>query len=171
MRPHVDGMSILEGITIFGNPCMNARQSAQWVEDNDFTCCPVSGSVTFTGLSRDYKSRYHMDIDPDDWQTALIQFAIPIAKERVVVVVAPSNFQLSRKLISEAKRMKKDLALVPLTSFPTAKISEVRKRHSARSSDPDGCKFPRETEIALGQSAEKYRNLLPVYMQNQLKTK
>jgi hypothetical protein len=170
LRPHVDGMNILDGITLFGNPCINAKQSAQWVEDNDFNCCPVSGSVTFTGLSREYQSRYHMDIDKEDWQTALIQFALPFAKERLVVV-APANLHLSQKLMSEVKRMKKDLALVSLNSFPAAKIAEMRKRIFTKSSDPDGCRFPRETEIALGQSAEKYRNLLPVYMQNQLKTK
>jgi hypothetical protein len=159
---------MLEGITIFGNPCINASQSAQWVEDNDYRCCPISSSSSVYQLIKDYRRLYQLDIDEDEWQTALVQFAIPFAKERVVVI-APGSFQLSRKLLAEAKRKKVDLALLPLNCFPAAKIEEMRKRISARSIDPDGRIFPRETEIALGQSADEYFNLLPPYMQNQLK--
>ncbi len=167
LKPHVDEMNMLEGITLFGNPCINARQSACWIEDNDYRCCPVTNHSSVSRLIKDYQRLYQMDIDEDDWQTSLIQFAIPFAKERVVVV-APTKYRLSRKLHAEAKRRKISLALLPLTRFPVVKIAEMRKRLSARSTDPDGIIFPRETEIAIGQQADHYRDLLPVYMQNQL---
>jgi hypothetical protein len=138
------------------------------VEDNDYTCCPVTSGNSVNNLIREYKRFHQLEIDAGDWQTALIQFAIPYARERVVVV-APGKFRISRKLHALAKRRKVSLDLLPLTTFPAVRIAEMRKRISVPSMDQDGCIFPKETEIVLGQSADQYMNLLPVYMQNQLK--
>jgi hypothetical protein len=40
-----------------------------------------------------------------------------------------------------------------------------------RAKDNDGLTFPPEAEQALGQKADKYLELLPLYMQQQLKRK
>ncbi|MEI6890216.1 MAG: hypothetical protein WCL03_13165, partial [Bacteroidota bacterium] len=169
LSPHVDGMRMLEGITLYGNPCINARQGAQWVEDNDYNCCPVlSGGNSINDLVREYAMTHGMEISLQTWQNALIQFAIPYAKERVVII-APGKLKIPASLFSEAKRRNIDLSIVPLNYFSPARIMEMRKRLFVRSNDPGGLTFPDEVEQKLGQSPKKYFEMLPVYMQDQLR--
>jgi hypothetical protein len=169
LSPHVESIRMLEGITIFGNPCINAKQGAQWIEENDYRCCPVlRGGSGITALISHYTKTYGVEITSDDWHNALIQFAIPYARERVVII-APEKFRVPGALIREAKRKNIDLAHVPLNYFPADRIKEMRKRFFVCSRDPDGLTFPAEAEQLLGQKPDKYRDLLPVYMQDQLK--
>jgi len=167
LAQHVEGIRMLEGITVFGNPCINAKQGAQWVEDNDFCCCPVSRSSSINNLVGEYSMTHGVEISLVEWQNALIQFAIPYAKERVVII-APMKFRIHGSLLNAAKRRNIDLSLVPLNYFPADRIEEMRKRIFIRSNDPDGLNFPAEVEQLLGQNPKKHMELLPVYMQEQL---
>jgi len=164
---HVEGFRMLEGITIFGNPCINAKQGAKWVEDNDYRCCPVSRSSSINNLVDEYSVTHGVEISLTEWQNALIRFAIPYAKERVVII-APGSFRLHGSLSNAAKRRNIDLSLVPLNYFSAARIEEMRKRIFVHSNDPDGLTFSAEVEQLLGQSPKKHMELLPVYMQEQL---
>jgi len=163
----VDSYSILEGITAFGSPCINARQGAQWVEDNDFKCGPVLDYTSIGALIEYYGKHHKMDISESDWKTALILFALPFARERVVVV-APVNFKITDKPKSEAKRRNVSIDLLPLNYFPVNRIAEMRQRIMVRAKDSDGFAFPPDVEKALGQKSDKYMELLPLYMQQQL---
>jgi hypothetical protein len=168
LKHHVESISMLRGITAFGSPCINSRQGAQWVEDNDYQCCPILRYSGFELLLENYKQLHQMDITADEWQTALIRFALPYAKERVVVI-APERYRISARLYAEAKQKKISLAVIPLNYFPAAKIAEMRQRVMVNALDSDGCTFPREVEAALGQQANQYMEMLPLYMQQQLK--
>jgi hypothetical protein len=167
-RHHVDSYSILEGISELGSPCINARQGAEWLEDNNFRACPVLNDTSMGSLVDYYKKYHNMEISESDWKTTLIRFAIPYARERVVVI-APRNFTLSDKISSEARRRNISIDLVPLNYFPTDRIALIRQRIMVRAKDPDGFAYPPEVEKALGQKSDKYFELLPPYMQQQLK--
>ncbi|TFG42178.1 MAG: hypothetical protein E4H43_03545, partial [Bacteroidia bacterium] len=149
IKNYVDSYSMLEGITAFGSPCINARQGAQWVEDNDFSSCPVLNYTSIEALIDFYRKHHNMDISESDWKTALIRFAIPYAKERVVVI-APGNFKPSVSLFSEARRRNISIDLLPLSYFPASRIFEMRQRIMVRAKDSDGFTFPTEVEKALG---------------------
>jgi hypothetical protein len=167
---YVVSYSILEGITAFGSPCINAMQGAQWLEDNNFRACPVLTYTSIDTLIDYYKNQHNMEISETDWKTAMIRFAIPFAKERVVVV-APGNFKVSNKLHSEAGKRNVSIDQIPLSYFPAERIAEMKQRLIVRAKDNDGLTFPPEAEQALGQKADKYLELLPLYMQQQLKRK
>lgn len=165
---HVVSNSILDGITAFGSPCINAIQGAQWVEDNNFNACPVLTSTSIDTMINFYMDQYAMNISEADWKTALIRFAIPYAKERVVVV-APRNFIVSNELHSEARKRNISIDQIPSAWFPAEQLSEMRQRLIVRAKDNDGITFTGETELALGQKADKYYGMLPQYMQQQLR--
>jgi hypothetical protein len=167
---YVVSYGILEGITAFGSPCINAKQGAQWLEDNVFRACPVLTCTSIDTLIDYYKNRHDIEISETDWKTAMIRFAIPFAKERVVVV-APGSFRVSNKLHSEAGKRNVSIDQIPLSFFPAERIAEMRQRIIVMAKDNDGLTFPQEAEQALGQKADKYLELLPLYMQQQLKKK
>ena len=167
LKPFINSISLIKAVTAFGSPCMNANQGAAWVEDNDFQCCPVLPYSGFDLLIDDYKNRFQMDLSNDDWQTALIRFAIPYARERVVIV-APEGYRISAGIHAEAKRRRISLSVMPLTYFPAERIAEMRKRVMVDALDSDGFNFSPEIETALGQKANQYFELLPPYMQQQL---
>ena len=168
IRNYVDSYSMLEGITAFGSPCINAGQGAQWVEDNDFRSCPVLNYTSIEALIDFYKKHHNMDIPESDWKTALIRFAIPYAKERIVVI-APGNYKPAANIYSELKSRNVSIDILPLSYFPVNRIAEMRQRIMVRANDTDGFTFPSEVEKALGQKSTKYVELLPLYMQQQLK--
>lgn len=167
LRHIVDSVSMIDGVTAFGSPCMHSLQGAQWVEDNDYQCCPVLHGASLDLLIKDYRNRFQMTIDPENWKHALIRFAIPYAKERVIVV-APDDFRIPAQIYAEARKKRIGLSLLPLSYFSASGVSEMRKRIFVASIDPDGLHFPPEVEFSLGQKADRYRELLPHYMQQQL---
>ncbi len=168
MRGHIDSINILDGYTVLGNPCINARQAAQWIEDNDYNCCPVMSETSITSLISYYKKHFNLELSITDWTTTLIEVAIPYAKERFVVI-GPKTFSIPEKLNAEARRRNISIDFLPLSYFSDKHISEMRRRIMLKASDPDGLSYPPEAEKAIGQKADKYFELLPQYMQLQLK--
>ena len=168
LHGHIDSLSILDGYTALGNPCINSKQAAQWLEDNDYKCCPVMTNTSIVSLIEYYRNNFQMELSVTDWVSTLIKIAIPYAKERFVVL-APKDFRIPAKLINEAGSRNISIDYLPLDYFSEEHVTEMRKRIMLRASDPDGLSYPQETEKALGQKADKYFELLPVYMQLQLK--
>jgi hypothetical protein len=168
MRGHIDSLNILDGYTVLGNPCINARQAAQWLEDNDYNCCPAMTDTSITSLIKYYKKYFRMELSVSDWRSTLIQVAIPYAKERFVVI-APKTFRIPEKLNTEARIRNISIDFLPLSYFSDLHVSEMRTRIMLRADDPDGLSYPPESEKAIGQKADKYFELLPLYMQLQLK--
>jgi hypothetical protein len=112
-----------------------------------------------------YKEQYSMTISEPDWKTALIRFAIPYAKERVVIV-APRNFIVSNELHMEARKRNISLDQIPSGWFPAEQLDEMRQRLIVRAIDNDGITFTPEAELALGQKADKYYGMLPFICSN-----
>ncbi len=88
-----------------GVPALMRFRVRQWLEDNNFKACPVLTSTSIETMIDFYRDQYSMTISESDWKTALIRFAIPYAKERVVVV-APRNFIVPNELHSGSKKQK-----------------------------------------------------------------
>lgn len=168
MRGHIDSFDFLDGYTVLGNPCINARQAAQWLEDNDYNCCPLMTDTSISSLISYYKRHFNLELSDKDWITTLIQIAIPYTKERFVVI-GPKTLRIPDKLNTEARRRKISIDFLPLNYFPDQLVSEMRRRIMLRASDPDGLTYTPEAEKAIGQKADKYFELLPLYMQLQLK--
>ena len=168
MRDHIESLNILDGYTVLGNPCINARQSAQWLEDNDYNCCPVTPDTSITSLISYYKKHFNINLSATDWPSTLIQIAIPYARERFVVI-GPKSFKIPVKLNAEARVRNISIDFLPLSYFSDQHVLEMRRRIMLKASDPDGLTYPPEAEKAIGQKADKYFELLPQYMQLQLK--
>lgn len=167
LKPHVDSISLLSGFIAFGSPCINAKQGSQWVEDNDFKVCPILEYTSFDLLINYYQKYHNLEIITTDWKTTLIQFALPYAKERVVLV-APEDFKIPALLIAQAKARNVSIDRVSLNYFSADRIAQMRNRITVRAMDSDGFTFSSEIEDALGQKADKYLELLPPYMRQQL---
>jgi hypothetical protein len=160
MQKFVSALRLLTGITVFGNPCLNAVQAARWLESTHYSCSPVSPSLDLTTLVRIYSERHGMSIDRRDWSSALIQFALPYARRRVVVV-APDHFAVSAVAAHEARRHGIRLDVLPLSYFAAREIRAMRRQYIVRTLDADGSKYPPELERLLGQSENAYLQLLP----------
>ena len=167
MTPYVESISELYGFLAFGSPCINAKQGSQWVEDNDFKVCPVLNYSSFDLLLEYYRNHKAMEIVASDWKAALVQFALPFAKERVVLV-APDDYKLPMWLIALAKASNVSIDRVSLNYFSAERIAQMRKRITVSAMDSDGFAFSPDIENALGQKADDYLELLPPYMQQQL---
>ncbi len=83
--------------------------------------------------------------------------------------MAPRNFIVSNELHSEAKKRNISIDQIPSAWFPAEQLAEMRQRLIVRAKDNDGITFTPETELALGQKADKYYGMLPQYMQQQLR--
>ncbi|MBK7173743.1 MAG: hypothetical protein IPH84_11035 [Bacteroidales bacterium] len=163
----VESSTLLSGITIFGNPCINSIQAADWVESNQYQCCPVVKSSSVSTLISTYRERYNLEISLDDWQSALIILAIPFVKERLLVI-APETYKPSLQIQRMLNARRVVLSIVPLGYFPGGKIEEMRHRLTVRSLDRHGCKFAPEVEFELGQAVDTYFEMLSKHMRMQL---
>ena len=166
LSPFVDSMEEMYGTTIFGNPCLNSITGANWLEDNDYACCPTLSSSSMRELVRYYQEEHNFLVDLTDWQSALILFALPYVKNRLVIL-APDKFIIRPEFKVLATARKIELVHMPLSHFPKERITEIRKRYLVRSLDKDGCTYSKDTEAMLGQKQDCYMDLLPAYMRRQ----
>ena len=168
LRNYVYSIGILEGYTTFGNSCINSSQTAQWLEDNDYKCCPVMNNASIYSLAKYYKKLFNIELAFSDWKTTLIQIAIPFAKERFIVL-APRRFKIPERIYSEAKKRNVIIDLLPMEYFPDSYIAEMRKKIMLTAIYSDEFCHSSEIEKALGQKVDTHFELLPLYMQQQLK--
>lgn len=168
MNPMVRNYNSLAGITLFGNPCINSSQSAQWLEDTDYKCCPILETSTVANLQQKYREWFKISFWGYDWKNLLIMYAIPYCKEQLVVI-APDGFTPDPRITRECKARKTELTIIPLSFYPAEKIKTMRKRYSVRTNDANGFDFESDAEEIFGEKSDNHFNLLPPYMQNQLK--
>ncbi len=169
LNPCVNSFSLLEGICLFGNPCINAVQGARWLEETNFRACPALTSTSLKNLLEYYRHWHGTTIDPLDWTTALIRFAIPFAKERAVVI-APDGFRLPEIARREARKRGISLDFLPLGTFSPERITAMRRRMTVTASDADGLSYPPETIACLGEQPDHYFELLPPHQRRQLRS-
>jgi hypothetical protein len=166
IRDAVDSYGILEGILKIGHPCINARQGAEWLEQNDFNACPVLQNTSIHTLVDFYKRHHGISIDESDWKSTLILTGIPYARERVVII-APPGFKPSLSTFSVARKRNISLDFLPLNYFSAERIAGMRRRLTVRTSDSYGLHYPPEAQRLLGEKPDKYFDLFPPHLQQQ----
>ncbi|MHC1775546.1 MAG: hypothetical protein AB9834_09050 [Lentimicrobium sp.] len=160
---HPESIDLLHGITLFGDPCLNAVTGARWVENGNFKSCPVIGSMGFNAFQAFYLKNHQVELGENDWQTTLILAAIPYAASNLVVM-APDGYVPGIRVKALASAYNVRLHLLPLSHFPAERINQMRRRILVRSIDPDGFHFPDETAQILGQSPDSFMDLLPDFV-------
>jgi hypothetical protein len=185
-------LRLLKGSIVFGNPCLTSVQAARWLENSKFSCCPsysrddrvglaeiyheVNNSLPngtdiddgFIYLIKMYRERHNIAIDIRDWPTALIQFAIPYAKQRIVVVT-PDHFVVGAVAACDARRYGKQLDVLPLSYFSAGDVRKARQQYIVEVLDEDGHEFPPELERLFGEPKDANFLQLPQKVRDQLK--
>lgn len=162
LHPWVTSSHFLHGSLRFGNPCVNYYQASIWLEKCRFKASPIlSWGDRIEDLIVFYDEHHNLEVDPGQWESALILFALPYATTtHKVIVVAPEQFRINGKVQREAKRRGVELVTIPLTTFPPQRINQIRCHYSVQAS-LGGKEYPPELEHLLGQNLHTYRNLLP----------
>lgn len=152
---------------MFGNPCINAKQSAIWLETAGYKCCPILPDYGMSSLISYYSDNYNIYFDLSEWKESLIRMAIPFAK-KMVTIVASDSFNIPERAIEEASRKRIQLNLVGYSNFPESLLEDARHHFSIRTIDKAGLHFPPETETLLGQSKETNFEMLPFEIRKQV---
>ncbi len=163
----VHDISTTYGTVMFGNPCINIRQSAIWLESSNYTCCPIITGYGMDRVLEYYQDRFGILIDLSDCNESLIRMAIPFAK-KMVTILAPDGFKIPERAKKEAASSRISLNVVGFSNFSESMLDEARHRVSMYTLDGGGIEFPPEAEILLGQSKDAYFNMLPPAMRKQV---
>lgn len=167
LKPLGAEMTRTHGTVMFGNPCINVRQSACWLESTNYKCCPIVFDFSMDSLLKMYDQDYHLKLNLTEWQESLIRMAIPFSK-KMVTIIAPDTFQPSLQTRIEAGRKKVTLNVVGYSNFSQSKLDEARHRISLPTLDRSGIHFPPEAEYLIGQTKETYLEMLPPAMRKQV---
>ncbi|MFZ4455984.1 MAG: hypothetical protein ACOYOT_07160 [Bacteroidales bacterium] len=160
-------MSRTYGTVMFGNPCINVRQSVIWLESSRYKCCPIVFSRNLQSILEYYEYNFNIEIDLENWEEALIRMAIPFAKKEVTII-AGDEFRFTERVRVEAERKRVSLNVVSYSNFSTKQLEEARNRFIIKTLDKAGLQFPPETEIILGQTKETYFEMLPYAIRKQV---
>jgi hypothetical protein len=160
-------ISKIHGTVMFGNPCINAHQSAIWLESANYKCCPILSEYGISGLLDYYSSNFNLKIDLSNWQESLIRMAIPFTKKSLTII-APDSFQIPKQALIEAHRKRVSVNVVGFSNFAESLLEEARHLISVTTLDSFGLNFPPEAEIILGQPKETHFELLPPAMRKQV---
>lgn len=171
--PHISSVKLHWGAVVFGNPCLNAHQSARWVEEgldamaeHGFRRCPVLAYSDISSFQQAFHSRYAIQLDLDNWTDALIRIAIQYAQRRTVVI-APSYNVFSPHAKMEARARGVSLDFHPLSHFSAERISAVRKQYSVHPIDDEATQWPEEVIELLGEKSDAHLELLPEFIRKQ----
>lgn len=163
----ISEMSRTHGTVMFGNPCINSKQSAIWLESAEYKCCPILSAYGMDSILTYYSHHFNLKINLSDWKQSLIRMAIPFAK-KMVTIIASESFCISEEAKKEAYRNRVQLNLVSYANFPEAQLNEARHRFSIQTLDRAGIVFPPETEVLLGQTKDTYFEMLPYNIRKQV---
>ena len=148
--PNVLEQRLIWGGVSYGNPVLNARQSAQWLTETDFKCCPSLRQATMPQLLDDFECRFGMALDPDAWPDTLVRLAIPFAKQRVLIV-APSRSFITQEAQIEARRRGVRLDFVPLSYLSAPLVRQIQTQWLVRPVDKDATDWPDDAIRFLGR--------------------
>ena len=156
----------LSGISIFGNPSANLKQSARWLKETRYRTCPVLQNSETSTLFNSYRSQFGIDLEGDNMTRAskLVMMAIPYARKRVIMV-GPENFRIDPRIRKEARSRGISIDFVPLSAFPKNHITKMRIQYFVLTGSC-GIDFSPSVEKLLGPK-EAYLHRLPPAMQKQ----
>ncbi|MFH1197785.1 MAG: hypothetical protein V1720_18940 [bacterium] len=164
----VGSANIIQAGVTFGNPCINAEQTARWLEDNKYKCCPLLPYRDMDMLAKYYSKNFGVELNPHNHEETFLLMAIPFAKKSVTII-AHDSFQIPASIRFEAAKRKVGIDIIPLRHFSLEQIQEARLRISFYTFDEAGKEYPPEIEFLMGQKKEAYFDLLPKEMRRQLK--
>jgi hypothetical protein len=167
LRKHVEHLRYVYGMVVFGNPSLNTMQSARWLEERDYDCCPILHLDSPRLLFDYFRKEHQLELDSKDWVSSLIQIAVPFAKERVTVLV-PSGEVLPSSAIRAANARQITLDVVSLSEFPPDRIERIRHQYLVCPSDAEARTYSEEMQAAFGESPNRYLELLPQRIRAQL---
>ncbi|OPZ86950.1 MAG: hypothetical protein BWY76_00706 [bacterium ADurb.Bin429] len=172
LRGYVQSSDLMKGIVVFGSPCINRVQSARWLEGARYKCCPIlpdepDGQSRMDQLRGFYEEKYKIVIDLQNWSASLIQFAIPYAKQRVIVV-APDFYTPPPIVAYDARRFGREIVVLPMSYFSASDIRILRRQYTVGCLDRDGFTYPSELESLMGESKDTYLPRLPQEVRDQL---
>jgi hypothetical protein len=165
---YFDGIRLLWGAVGFGNPCLNAIQSARWLEQGDFNCCPVMGNTSchIGEMVEMYKDRHGMNLDLTNWPETLVRIAIPYARERIVVI-APDPSIVSSRARMEARQHRISIDVLPLSYFSAERIRAIRTQYNVYPMNADATEWSSEVTSLLAQSSNAHSDILPAWVREQ----
>jgi hypothetical protein len=161
LAPLVRRVRTFLGSVVFGNPCLTERQSAEWLELTGYTGCPITQFAALDSLVQMYRERHHIEIDPDNWTSALVRFAIPCATRGRVVVIAPDHYSLDSGLIQEAHARSVEIVVLPSSYFAADWIDKVRTQYTVAVHDELGESYPPALEELLNERIDEGLDMLP----------
>lgn len=167
LRPHVSHLRYLYGTVLFGSPTLNAVQAARWLEECDYTRCPILRWSGVEELFDHYERQHHISLSHEEWSSSLVRLAFPYAKRRVMVVV-PHPQVIPTPLFREASARGIRLELLLLSQFPEERIDAIRHQYLVQPRDVNGLDYSEEIQAAFGEPPDKNIDLLPKRVRAQL---
>jgi hypothetical protein len=167
LRAHVTGLKLLYGTVLFGNPCLNPRQAAQWLEASDYARCPILRRHSMGNLCDYYRHAHGIVIERSRWTSTLLQLALPYARKCVMVLHVP-GYRIAPNVAREAAQRNIRLETIPLSRFPRQRIETIRNQYLVRPIDVDAMEYAPELAKAFGESATAHLNILPEHIRAQL---
>ncbi|MCK4304186.1 MAG: hypothetical protein KAY24_08095, partial [Candidatus Eisenbacteria sp.] len=155
----------LHGTLILSQAHFNSIQEARWLEDTGYHYMPFFdgfGTRSFFAMLRE---RHGLELDWQDWTSALVHMAIPFAESRVIVV-APDNHAISPEVLAAGQARGVEIAAIPLSCFPAEQLRRLSHQHFVRPVDNTGQRFPKYAEQAIGESQDLNRELVPPHLLN-----
>jgi len=178
-RSCVDGLSVLErgqvsqakqaagvtmykvrGLVAFTPGHFDHIEEARWLEETDYIRGPILNDPREEGLIRMYKERYGIELDISDWPTFLVRATIPYATT-TVNIIAEDAVKIDPIIYHEGQRRGVTITRLPLSMFPPDYIRAISQQHHATPLDNKSGSYPELTERAMGETADRYRELLP----------
>jgi hypothetical protein len=154
------------GILIYQPICWTKKQFAHWVELTACTRNPFCdrnelGINALSDLATYFKKEHGIRIGELDWETTLMLFAIPFAKDKITVVT-PLNYQIRPVVFERAKRYGIEVSTAPLALFSQEERERVSLNHMAPAltMEPE-CIFSKSVEEAIGEPQTANRDLVP----------
>jgi len=167
LKPHVSDLRYLYGVVLFGSLSLNPKQSAQWLEECNYTRCPILRSSSMSYLIEHYRCEHKMELEHEPWSSTLIRLAIPYAKRRLIVVTSHPQ-SIPAIAFREASVRGINLKLLPLTQFPRERIEAIRNQYFVYPRDVNELDYSEEVQAAFGESPRKHLELLPARVRAQL---
>jgi hypothetical protein len=118
-------------------------------------------------LLNDFKHRFGVTLDPNNWPDALVRLAIPFAKFRVLII-APNSSVITHQAQLEARKCGIRLDFVPLSHLAAPLVRDIQTQWAARPFDKDATEWPDDVIQLLGQP-DAYFNMLPPSILKQAK--
>jgi len=161
------------GVILFSPICWSTAQFAQWNEMTGYSRNPFVdyGSIDLllreAGMRKDaHGQTYSIDIDEEQWPSAMISLALPFAS-RSITVIAPDDYQIPAIVHERSARFGIKLNIVFLNNFLKKDLKRLSRGYFAPAVTPRPMAvFDASIEKAIGESQHEYQELVPDWIKS-----